>query len=147
MWAEKNKPFQIIEKRDKGNATYVKDASKENDLVYRKLRSSVTREIRKAKRFYYDKKNRKRAQFKRNNELLQPFFWERNSKKQEVEVEKFNDFFVSFGKKLAFGCRDSLTHDGFVADGPFQTFALFNTVAAEVYSIIKQYEEQKFFRS
>ena len=45
-------------------------------------------------------------------------------------------FFVSIGKKLANECSESSPND-FDADGPVQTFALFETDASEVYSIIK----------
>ena len=54
----------LIHKRGKAHAFYVKEASKKNELVYKKLRNSVTSDIRKAKRSYYDKKNQKRVRFK-----------------------------------------------------------------------------------
>ena len=65
------------------------------------------------------------------------FCGKETKKQREVDVEKFNDFFVSIGKKLANECSESLPNVDFDADGPVQTFALFETDASEVYSIIK----------
>ena len=70
--------------------------------------------------------------------------WEKKKKQRKVDVEKFNDFFVSIGKKLANECSESfLPNVDFVADGPVQIFALFMTDASEVYSIIKHLRNKK----
>ena len=127
----------LIHKRDKAHASYVKEASKKNELVYKKLRNSVTSEIRKAKRSYYDKKIKNVCNSKELFNCFNHFCGKETKKQREVDVEKFNDFFVSIGKKLANECSESLPNVDFDADGPVQTFALFETDASEVYSIIK----------
>ena len=129
----------MIHKRDKEHASYVTKASKKNELLYKKLRKSVTSEIRKAKRSYYDKKIKNERNSRELFNCCNHFCFVRKKKKKqrEVDVEKFDDFFVSTGKKLANECSEYLPNVRFVADGPFQTFALFKTDASEVYSLFK----------
>ena len=57
-------------------------------------------------------------------------------KNTEVDVEKFNEFFVKIGKQLASKCSPVNSNINSDNDGLGQTFVLFNTDAKEVFNII-----------
>ena len=68
--------------------------------------------------------------------MLQPPMRKEKEKETELDVEKFNEFFVKIGKQLASKCSPVNSNINSDNDGLDQTFVLFNTDAKEVLNII-----------
>ena len=125
----------LMKNCDKAHAIFLKIPSLMNELKYKKLRNSVTGDIRRAKRSYHDNKVKISKSSKDIFGCFNHLCGKKRKKNTEVDVEKFNEFFVKIGKQLASKCSPVNSNINSDNDGPDQTFVLFNTDAKEDFNI------------